>query len=293
MLLANPGRKASGCGPATSHPRPSRAGFANSTRVYPLPRAGRYDSWRESSHRSAPRMTLAVRDAAVPPSPLSRWDARWKLAAVLLAGVAVVSLRSPYPAAVAFAVAVGLCFLGRIPLAVFASRLGVLLFAVLPVVVVLPLTVESGTRTAGTVALRAVTLGTLALVVLRTAPLGHTLAAAHRLYVPGVLVQIAQLAYRYSLLFFAETRRLRIALRTRGFRAGTTTHTYRTLGSSAGTLLVRGGDQAERVADAMRARGFDGTFRAMTAFRTSTADVAGFIMAIAVFGGLVLWDRLA
>jgi cobalt/nickel transport system permease protein len=238
-------------------------------------------------------MTLAFRDAAVPPSPLSRWDARWKLTALLLAGVAVVSLRSPYPATVALTVAVGLCFLGQIPLSVFASRLGVLLLAVLPVVVVLPLTVEGGTRTAVTVALRAVTLGTLALVVLRTAPFGHTLSAAHRLYVPGVLVQIAQLAYRYSLLFFGETRRLRIALRTRGFRTSTTAHTYRTLGSSAGTLLVRGGDQAERVADAMRARGFDGTYHTLTAFRTTALDAVGFITMVAVFVGLVLWDRLA
>lgn len=238
-------------------------------------------------------MTLAFRDAVVPPSPLSRWDARWKLAAVLLAGVAVVSLRSPYPAAVALAVAVGLCFLARIPLSVFAPRLGVLLLAVLPVMVVLPLTVEGGTRTAATVVLRAVTLGTLALVILRTAPLGHTLAAAHRLYVPGVLVQIAQLAYRYSLLFFAETRRLRVALRTRGFRPASTAHAYRTLGSSAGTLLVRGGDQAERVADAMRARGFDGTYHTLTAFRTTAADVAGIVVMVAVFAALVLWDRLA
>jgi cobalt/nickel transport system permease protein len=238
-------------------------------------------------------MTLAFRDTAVPPSPLSRWDTRWKLAAVLLAGVAVVSLRSPYPAGVALAGAVGLCSLGRIPPLVLLSRLGVLLVAVLPMMAVLPLTVEGGTRTAVTVALRAVTLGTLALVVLRTAPLGHTLAAAHRLYVPGVLVQIAQLAYRYSLLFFAETRRLRIALRTRGFRATTTAHTYRTLGSSAGTLLVRGGDQAERVADAMRARGFDGTYHTLSAFRTTTADVAGFVVVLAVFAALVLWDRLA
>lgn len=237
-------------------------------------------------------MTLAFRDAAVPSSPLSRWDARWKLAAVLLAGVAAVSLRSPFPAAVAFGLAITLCFLGRIPPAVQASRLVVLLLAVLPLAVVLPLSGEGGTRTAVTVALRAVTLGTLALVVLRTAPHSNTLAAAHRLYVPGVLVQIAQLAYRYALLFFAETRRLRIALRTRGFRPATTSHTYRTLGSSAGTLLVRGGDQAERVADAMRARGFDGSYHTLIAFRTTAADVVGLLAVLAVFVGLVLWDRL-
>jgi cobalt/nickel transport system permease protein len=237
-------------------------------------------------------MTLAFRDPAVPDSPLARWDARWKLAAVLLAGIAVATLRSPYPAAGAAGLAVGLATVGRVPVPVLLGRLGVLLVAVLPVLVILPFTAANGTADAVTIGLRAVALGTLALVVLRTAPLGHTLTAANRLGIPGVLVQVAQLAYRYSLLFFAETRRLRVALRTRGFRPATTAHTYRTLGCSAGTLLVRGGDRAERVSDAMRTRGFDGTFRTLTAFRTAAADVLGFLALVAVFTGLVLWDRL-
>jgi cobalt/nickel transport system permease protein len=191
---------------------------------------------------------------------------------------------------VAVVVAVGLCFLGRVPPPVLLSRLGLLALAVLPVLVLLPLTVENGFTLAVAVAGRTVAIGALAVVLVRTAPLNHTLCAAHRLYVPGVLVQIAQLAYRYSLLLFGEARRLRIALRTRGFRTATTAHAYRTLGSSVVTLLVRGGDRAERVADAMRARGFDGTFHTLTAFRTSAWDVAGFVAAVAVFAALVIWD---
>lgn len=237
-------------------------------------------------------MTTALRDTPVPDSPLARWDARWKLAAVLLAGAAVVTLGSPYPAGAAAATAVGLSFLGRISPAVLASRLSLLLLAVLPVLVILPFTAENGLFDATVIALRAVALGTLSLVILRTTPLSLTLTAANRLKVPGVLVQVAQLAYRYSLLLFAETRRLRVALRARGFRPVTDTHTYRTLGSSAGTLLVRGGDRAERVADAMWTRGFDGTFRTLTAFRTTAGDVAGFLLLVAAFAGLVLWDRL-
>jgi cobalt/nickel transport system permease protein len=103
---------------------------------------------------------------------------------------------------------------------------------------------------------------------------------------------VAQLAHRYSLLFFGEARRVRIAMRTRGFRSGTDAHTYRTLGSAAGTLLVRGGDQAERVADAMRCRGFDGKYHPMAPFRTGVWDVAGFGLVVGSFGSLVLWDRL-
>lgn len=237
-------------------------------------------------------MTLSLRDTTVPDSPLARWDARWKLAAVLLAGVGVALLRSQYLAGVAAVFAVGLCLLGRVPPLVLLSRLGLLALAVLPVLVVLPLTVENGFALALAVAGRTLALGSLAVVLVRTAPLNHTLCAAHRLYVPGVLVQIAQLAYRYSLLLFGEARRLRIALRTRGFTPSTNGHTYRTLGSSVGTLLVRGGDRAERVADAMRARGFDGTFHALTAFRTTAADVLGFAAVVGVFAALVLWDRL-
>jgi cobalt/nickel transport system permease protein len=129
-------------------------------------------------------------------------------------------------------------------------------------------------------------------MLVHTAPLSRTFAAAHALWVPGVLVQVAQLAHRYSLLFFGEARRVRIAMRTRGFRSGTNAHTYRTLGSAAGTLLVRGGDQAERVADAMRCRGFDGKYHPTTPFRTREWDVVGFVAVVIASGGLVLWDRL-
>jgi cobalt/nickel transport system permease protein len=214
------------------------------------------------------------------------------LAALLLAGFAVATLQSPAPAGGAVGLALMLVVLGRVPVSVLASRLGVLAFGILPVLVILPLTVENGWIVAVTIALRTVAIGTLALVLVRTAPLAHTLTTANKLLVPGVLVQIAHLAYRYSLLFFAETRRLRIALRTRGFRARTNALTYRTLGSSAGTLLVRGGDRAERVADAMRTRGFDGRFHTLTAFRTTAWDVLGFVLLLAAFVCLVLWDRL-
>ena len=57
-----------------------------------------------------------------------------------------------------------------------------------------------------------------ALVLVGTAPLHHTLAAAHKLKVPGLLVQLTLLAYRYAFLLADEMKRLRIAMRTRGLR---------------------------------------------------------------------------
>jgi len=107
--------------------------------------------------------------------------------------------------------------------------------------------------------------------------------------VPGLLVHLALLSYRYLFVLADELARLRVALRVRGYRNRATRHSYRTAGHVAGTLLVRGYERAERVGQAMRCRGFDGRFRSVTAFRTTKADllfcllVAGGATAIVVF----------
>jgi cobalt/nickel transport system permease protein len=118
----------------------------------------------------------------------------------------------------------------------------------------------------------------LVLVLLATAPLDALLKAAHSLRVPGLLVQLALLSYRYLLVLADELARLRVALRARGFRSRATRHAYRTAGQVAGTLLVRGHERAERVHQAMRCRGFDGRFRSLEAFHTAAADVGAFAL---------------
>ncbi len=252
-------------------------------------------------------MTLAFRDPSVPDSPLARWDARWKLAAILVLAAGTVALRSPVPAAGAVVVALALAVVGRVSPVVILGRAGLLLLAVLPIVLFVPLTQPAadpgwdlgwvrvsvpGLLAALTIALRVVAVGLFALVLTRTAPLARTLAAAHALRVPGVLVQVAQLAYRYIFLLAAEARRVRVALRTRGFKVRTTPHTYRTVGHVLGSLLVRGADRADRVADAMRCRGFDGTYHTLADFRTTPADILSFLVAAAGTIAGVTLDRL-
>ena len=78
-----------------------------------------------------------------------------------------------------------------------------------------------------------------ALVVLATAPPDATLKAAHALRVPGLIIQLALLTYRYLFLLADELGRLRTALRVRGYRNRMNRHSYRTVGHVAGTLLVR------------------------------------------------------
>jgi cobalt/nickel transport system permease protein len=252
-------------------------------------------------------MTLALRHRAVPDSPLARWDARWKLAAVLVATGGVATLDHAASAAVALGGALALIAAARLSRRWVLNRLAVFALAALPFLLILPFTLDPGGRgrdlgpvrfseyglLAGlAVFCRCLAVGALGLVLVGTAPVHHTLTAAHRLKVPGLLVQLSLLAYRYAFLLGDELRRLRVALRVRGFRANVNRHGYRTLGHVVGATLVRGADRAERVADAMRCRGFDGRFHTLAEFRTTAADVCGFLSLVAATIALVIWDRL-
>jgi cobalt/nickel transport system permease protein len=139
---------------------------------------------------------------------------------------------------------------------------------------------------------KALTVLTLMLVLLASAPPEETLKAAHALHIPGMLVQVAVLTYRYLFVLADELARLRVALRVRGYRNRVNRHSYRTVGHVAGALLVRGYERAERVGQAMRCRGFTGRFHALAQFRTTAADVAAFALVVASAGGLLTWDVL-
>jgi cobalt/nickel transport system permease protein len=142
----------------------------------------------------------------------------------------------------------------------------------------------SGLALAGLLLFKGLAILTLSLVLLTTTPLNDLLKAARLLHVPGLLVQLTLLAYRYIFVLGAELARLRIALRARGYRNRANRHSYQTIGRVAGSLLLRGHERAERVAQAMQCRGFDGRFRSITAFSTTPGDVLFF----ALLGGAAI-----
>ncbi|MCS6866854.1 MAG: cobalt ECF transporter T component CbiQ [Gemmataceae bacterium] len=249
-------------------------------------------------------MTLAFRHRPVPPSPLARWDGRWKLAAVLLVVGGIATLNHAAAAAVAVLLGLAGAVVARLPIGWVLPRLAIVALATFPFVVVLPLTLDGPGWSLGPVHVserglvagmgvlcRALAIGCWALVLVGTAPLPATLAAAHRLKLPGRIVQVMVLTYRYAFLLADEYRRLRIAMRTRGYRVGGNRHSYRALGHATGALLVRSADRAEIVAAAMRTRGFDGTFHTLSTFRTTAGDMIIFAAVVAALIALLLWDR--
>src|SRR5438128_6770482 len=83
-------------------------------------------------------MTLSVEHLPNPASPLCHWDARWKLAALILAALVVALLQTVVAALLALVGAVGLALLAQLPLRWFCARLGSLALALLVFVGLLP-----------------------------------------------------------------------------------------------------------------------------------------------------------
>jgi cobalt/nickel transport system permease protein len=236
-------------------------------------------------------MTLALEAPPVADSPLAGLDPRWKLAGLTLAAAAAATVQTLGPAIAALAAALLVAAIARLPARWFLRRLAALALALAPFVIVMSLFQGiAGLRLAGLLTAKATAVVTIGLVSLGTSPLPVTLHAARALQVPGTIVHVLLLSYRYLFLLADELDRLRRAVRVRGFRPRADRHTYRTVGHVIGTLAVRGTERAEGVAHAMRCRGFDGRFRSLATFRTTTVDVAFFTVASTLAIAVVIWD---
>lgn len=251
-------------------------------------------------------MTSSFTPYVVADSPWSRVDARWKLAGLASAGIVIVFLRTLPCALSAFGLSCLLVGFGRIPWLGHARRaaaaaLLVTLFAAWlpflspgPYVEIAHVQLsERGLVRASVVLAKALAIFTLMFVLWTTTPIETTLKAAHCLRLPGLVVQLLGLTYRYIFVLREETRRIRMALRVRGFRRGANLHSYRTLGHVMGSLLVRGVERAERVSQAMQCRGFDGQHRAITDFHTRPADLVFFFSVLVTASALLAWDLLS
>ncbi|WP_428029393.1 cobalt ECF transporter T component CbiQ [Ancylobacter sp.] len=116
--------------------------------------------------------------------------------------------------------------------------------------------------------------------------------ALRGLYVPERIVRLFVLTARYLGLIRDEARRLLEAMRARGFRARSNRHSWRSYGHLVGMLLVRALDRAQRVEEAMLCRGYEGRFPRLAQPRPAPRDWLR-AMAALVFGAvLTLADRL-
>lgn len=206
-------------------------------------------------------------------TPIHRLAAHIKIVALLIFVIAVVA--TPVRAYWAFGVhallIIGCLWTARIPVRTIARRMTVetpfvIFAALLPFVAsgsrvkVVGISLsESGLLGAWGILAKA-TLGVLAAIVLSasTTP-RELLAGLDRLRLPSALVAILSFMIRYVAVVADDLRRMRVARESRGYSGGRTGHLAATA-SGVGTLFVRSYERGERVALAMRSRGYTGTF---------------------------------
>jgi cobalt/nickel transport system permease protein len=232
---------------------------------------------------------------------LTRREPRLRLITALGFALMTVSLQQLWLVFAAFALAFALALsCGLAPVALL-RRLLLLEGLMLVLLILLPFSVpgeilwqlgpfeasrEGGVQ-ALTILLKAngVVLSLLALVgTLEPVTLGHALA---RLRVPDKLVHLLLFTVRYLEVLHSEYRRLRQAMRTRGFRARSDRHSWRSLGWLMGMLLVRSLERAQRILAAMKCRGFNGRFYLLDGHPWRSGDSL-----FALAAGLVLFTFL-
>ncbi len=238
-------------------------------------------------------------------SPAARIDARWRLAGLALLMAATAAAHTLLISGFELVLATALTWWARVPVHWWRARLLPVMLLLLPAAILLPISwypsldawrwgpvyfSPERSRLVALIFIKAAALVLLVQVILIADPITTTLKAAHHLRVPGLVVQLLMLSYRYVFLLGDELGRLRIGLRIRGFRNRPSKHAYRTVGHLAGALLLRGYERSERVGQAMACRGYQGRFHALTQFQTRIGDVLFFLVLSALSVGLTALD---
>ena len=142
----------------------------------------------------------------------------------------------------------------RIPLLFLLKRLVLLSPFVLGVALANALEPSARASWAG-VAIRGALSMLTVIMVANTTPFGSILRVLKAARVPALLITTMALMHRYLFVLADEASRMRVARASRTFTRGRRFH-WNTLATVAGQLFVRASERAERIFDAMCARGW-------------------------------------
>jgi cobalt/nickel transport system permease protein len=144
------------------------------------------------------------------------------------------------------------------------------------------------------ITLKSITILSMLIALVATTPLSALGSALHRLRMPGKLVYLLVMTYRYIFVIENEYQRLMRAARIRGFQPGTNIHSYKTLAHLTGMIFIRASTRAESVYRAMLCRGFKGQFHTLgpvTPYTHNRVFVALTTTALFIIVGLEIWNR--
>jgi cobalt/nickel transport system permease protein len=128
------------------------------------------------------------------------------------------------------------------------------------------------------------------IILSSTTPFSDLMHGFERLHVPRFFTTVAAFMYRYVFIIVDEAERMSRARDSRNFRGRWLWHA-RVIGYMVASLFIRSQERAERVYQAMSARGFDGTFPRWKDPTMQAADYVFLILvsATAIAGRLVIF----
>ncbi|KAF1076392.1 cobalt ECF transporter T component CbiQ [Methanogenium sp. MK-MG] len=219
-------------------------------------------------------------------SPVHRIEPRIK---IISFGILIVSavFVGTIPASLFFlAVAVVILLASRLPMRFILTRMKVICVFVIPILVLMPLTVpgtplfsagpvsisQEGVSFAVLVTVRSVTAILLVVTMLGTQRFDTTLKALSLLRVPGIIIQMLLFTYRYIYVMIDEFLRIWSSMRAKGYTFRFNRHGLTIIGNLIGMLLINSYERAERVYQAMIAKGYTGNPISFSPFRVTIPD---------------------
>ena len=130
----------------------------------------------------------------------------------------------------------------------------------------------------------------LTVPLLATQPFFIFLESLRRLGVPRRLVSILLLMSRYNLVLADRMQSTMRAARLRGLQLSARPAKLKPLGGIFGSMVLQSLEQAERVEQAMRLRGFDGRIRTSWPYRFGGTDLLKAAAVLSFTAVLVAWD---
>jgi cobalt/nickel transport system permease protein len=231
------------------------------------------------------------------PAFIRQRDPRVRMALAIVLSLGLSFLQQLSACCLGLILALLLLLGSRPPLRSFLNQLIVVNSFVLFLWLVTPLTVpgtplmewgpftisREGVELTALVSLKANAISCIFLALVGSMEISTAAYALERLRCPRKIVFLFLFTARHVHLLAQEWRNLHTAALLRGFQPKSNLHSYKTIASLLGILLVRSHERGKRVREAMLLRGFTGRLRSVGIFRIGAQDI-GF--ALAMLAGL-------
>jgi cobalt/nickel transport system permease protein len=222
---------------------------------------------------------------------LQRIDPQVKLFSTMAFILSAVAVRTVTPLTILFAAIVALCIASKIPVKFFFLRTTIFI-PIFAAVIALPLpfitpgvplakfeygglvagvTMEGIHRATQFVLKVWVSVASLILLVLTTR-FSRLVHAMEKFKLPGVLVTMTAVTYRFIFLFVNESYRMALAKESRTVERERWREALRSLANMIATLFIRAYERGERVYLSMIARGYAGKVRLLGDMECATRD---------------------